>query len=309
MSPNTLATIVVISLMMIVTIVLLSAGGRKLARMWTAAAEGRYAPAVAFFVATIGFGVVLVRTVLNPPIAISWDEPIRCTQNCGWQYYYILLIIVLAVLALVALSMAFVLSLVLLKAILVNHGAPRSTLAVIAIGVLTVLLFAALSPVAPRKDKASVTPYVLQSERPPANDTAQPLRAREDEPEPVATPRDYGYASTADEPTSNALQRACGVFNAVDRLTEQSLTPDRGPGQPSAPPIDGHALIEYANTLNVVVDRNGLTKPMSAAIAAHLDALTNLGAMVNHHAGAEDIGSMTTITHATAATIDAFCTA
>jgi hypothetical protein len=306
MSPNTIATIVAISLMMIVTIVLLSACGRKLGRTWTAAAEGRYGPAAALLVGTIGFGVVLVEIVVNPPIAISWDEPIRCTQHCGWQYYYILLIIALAVLALVALSMAFVLALVLLKAFMVNHGAPRSTLAVIAIGALTVLLAAALPPTVPRH-RANMTP-VLQSERPPANDTAQPLR-EDDEPRPAATPLDYGSASTAGNPTSVALQRACGVFNAVDRLTDQALTPDRAPGQPSASPIDGHALIEYANTFNVVVDRNGLAKPMSAAIAAHLDALTNLGAMVNHHAGAEDIGSMTTITHATAATVDAFCTA
>lgn len=87
-------------------------------------------------------------------------------------------------------------------------------------------------------------------------------------------------------------------------------TPELAAAQPhdgATPPPDGHRLIGYANVLNHV-ERHGLSKTMNASITAHVYALTNLGAMINHHADNEDVGSMAIVVDTTAAVLREFCT-
>lgn len=91
----------------------------------------------------------------------------------------------------------------------------------------------------------------------------------------------------------------------IDSLTTKTFEQEPYPGK-DTPLLDGHVLIEYANALNHV-DRQGLSTTLNAAITAHIYALTNLGAMINHHASHEDVGSMVTVVDTTAAVLHEFC--
>lgn len=102
-----------------------------------------------------------------------------------------------------------------------------------------------------------------------------------------------------------ALQRACGAITVIDTLTTETFEHEPYPGK-AAPPPDGHVLIGYANGLNNV-DRQGLSPTLNAAITAHVYALTNLGAMINHHASRDDVESMATVVDTTAAVLHEFC--
>ena len=91
----------------------------------------------------------------------------------------------------------------------------------------------------------------------------------------------------------------------IDTLTTETFEHEPYPGK-AAPPPDGHVLIGYANGLNNV-DRQGLSPTLNAAITAHVYALTNLGAMINHHASRDDVESMATVVDTTAAVLHEFC--
>ncbi|MBN3459486.1 hypothetical protein JNN96_36225 [Mycobacterium sp. DSM 3803] len=140
----------------------------------------------------------------------------------------------------------------------------------------------------------------------PLQNTAKPA-GEESERSGVAAVQDGVHVTPYGPPAGVdvALQRACGAITVVDALTAEQRDGDPYPGK-AAPPPDGHALIGYANALNHV-DRQGLTTTLNAAITAHVYALTNLGAMINHHATPEDVGSMAIVVDTTATVLHEFC--
>lgn len=101
------------------------------------------------------------------------------------------------------------------------------------------------------------------------------------------------------------LQRACGAIIMIDALARDASDPEPDPGK-VAMPADGHTLIGYANALNHVAGQ-GLSDTLKAAITAHVYALTNLGAMINHHAADDDVSSMAIVVETTAAVLREFC--
>ncbi|WP_232538318.1 hypothetical protein [Mycobacterium intracellulare] len=118
MSPHTIATLVVLTLLTIGTICILVTCAYKFRRTWTAATQGRYAPALTYLVISTALAAQLSNTAFNPPFPISWNEPIRCTlQTCVGVHYYVLIVITLMLLALAALSAVLVLIFVLLIAL------------------------------------------------------------------------------------------------------------------------------------------------------------------------------------------------
>jgi hypothetical protein len=139
----------------------------------------------------------------------------------------------------------------------------------------------------------------------------QPLAEYRQPPEPdrsvAAAPQDSVHVTPYGPPVGAdvALQRACGAIMVIDALTAEQRDGDPYPGKAAARP-DGHALIGFASALNRV-DRQGLSTTLNAAITAHVYALTNLGAMINHRASHEDVSSMVTVVDTTAAVLHEFC--
>ncbi|GAB5901838.1 hypothetical protein [Mycolicibacterium mageritense] len=145
----------------------------------------------------------------------------------------------------------------------------------------------------------------------PSERGPQPLAEHRQPPEPdrsgAAAPQDSVHVTPYGPPygADLVLERACGAIKVIDSLTTKTLEQEPYPGK-DTPPLDGHVLIEYANALNHV-DRQGLSTTLNAAITAHVYALTNLGAMINHHASHEDVGSMVIVVDTTAAVLHEFC--
>lgn len=107
-------------------------------------------------------------------------------------------------------------------------------------------------------------------------------------------------------PPDLARARACGAIGVIDTLSADEFTPERAPGQPAPQTSSGRDLIGYADALNAI-DRKGLSTTMGAAITAHASAITNLGAMIGHHADAEDIRSMAVVVETTRTVLREFC--
>ena len=141
----------------------------------------------------------------------------------------------------------------------------------------------------------------------PLQNTAKPADGESDR-SGVAAVQDSVHVTPYGPPVGVdvALQRACGAITVVDALTAEQRDGDPYPGKAAAPAPDGHALIGFASALNHV-DRQGLTTTLNAAITAHVYALTNLGAMINHHATPEDVGSMAIVVDTTASVLHEFC--
>lgn len=114
-----------------------------------------------------------------------------------------------------------------------------------------------------------------------------------------------GFGPSSPYPPDVAQERACGAIAVIGALTNDSIDPEPYPGK-ATPPPDGDVIIGYANALNHV-ERQGLSDTMNASITAHVYALTNLGAMINHHADHEDIGSMAIVVDTTAAVLHELC--
>ncbi|MBN3458437.1 hypothetical protein JNN96_30815 [Mycobacterium sp. DSM 3803] len=138
-----------------------------------------------------------------------------------------------------------------------------------------------------------------------------PLAEHRQPPEPdrsAATAPQDSFHVAPYGPTYGAdlvLERVCGAIKVIDTLTRKTLEQEPYLGK-DTPPLAGHALIEYANALNHV-DRQGLSTTLNAAITAHVYALTNVGAMINHHSGEDDISSMSTVVTMTAAVLHEVC--
>ncbi|TXI53500.1 hypothetical protein [Mycolicibacterium mageritense] len=123
----------------------------------------------------------------------------------------------------------------------------------------------------------------------------------------AAAPQDRVHTTPYGPPygADLVLERACGAIALADALTTKTLEQEPYPGK-NTPPLDGHAFIGYANALNLV-DRQGLSNTLNAAITAHVYALTNLGAMINHQASHDDIASMAIVVDTTATVLHEFC--
>ncbi|SKF62001.1 Uncharacterised protein [Mycobacteroides abscessus subsp. bolletii] len=104
---------------------------------------------------------------------------------------------------------------------------------------------------------------------------------------------------------SIAFARACGALIALDQLAGAARSPTTKLGNPT-PITDGDELMKLATALQSV-DRDGLPRPMDAAINAHATALSNLGELVRHRADDGDIGSMRRVADSTGQTLTAFC--
>lgn len=106
MSPNTMATLIILSVLVVATIGILVTVAYKFRRTWTAATQGRHLPpALTQLVISMVLSFVLFNTAFDPPFPISWNEPVRCTmQTCVWEHYYVLLIITLVLLTLAAVA-------------------------------------------------------------------------------------------------------------------------------------------------------------------------------------------------------------
>lgn len=108
-------------------------------------------------------------------------------------------------------------------------------------------------------------------------------------------------------PPHVALERACGAFGVLDKLTHDAVSPTPDPGNP-APHPNGANVIAYASALRTV-DGPGLTPALNAALTAHAYAVTNLGSLINHGASVDDIASMATVADMTGRTVQTMCAA
>ena len=115
--------------------------------------------------------------------------------------------------------------------------------------------------------------------------------------QPAAPPR----------PPQVALERACGAFGVLDKLTHDAVNPTPDPGNP-APHPNGANVIAYASALRTV-DGPGLAPALNAALTAHAYAVTNLGSLINHGASGDDIASMATVADMTGRTVKTMCAA
>jgi hypothetical protein len=90
MSPNTLATLVILSVLAVVAFAVIATCVSRRQRTWTAATEGRYVPALVQFLIVTMLCAVLLRSVFRPPLPVVWDAPISCSDTiCGAYYYYV----------------------------------------------------------------------------------------------------------------------------------------------------------------------------------------------------------------------------
>ncbi|WP_132935542.1 hypothetical protein [Mycobacteroides abscessus] len=122
-----MATLVILTAMVVGTIVILAACVYKFRRTWTAAALGRYAPALQHLIVSTALSAMLLNVAFDPPFPIIWDEPISCaTQTCVWEYYYVLLVIALVLLTLAAAATVLVLLCALLRAMVARGPSNES---------------------------------------------------------------------------------------------------------------------------------------------------------------------------------------
>lgn len=128
MSPNAIATLVILSVLTLVATVVLAVCMRRVGRTWTQTTQGHHVPVLMQWLITGVLSVVLLNIALDPPFPISWNEPIRCTvQTCAWEYYYVLLIITVTLLALAALSIVLVLTcIVMISFVLRPNKRPKT---------------------------------------------------------------------------------------------------------------------------------------------------------------------------------------
>lgn len=105
--------------------------------------------------------------------------------------------------------------------------------------------------------------------------------------------------------TSITFERTCGALVVLDQLAGAARSPRTKLGNPT-PVTDGDELMKLATALQSV-DRDGLPRPMDAAINAHATALSNLGEFVRHRADDSDIGAMRRVADSTGQTLTAFC--
>lgn len=112
-------------------------------------------------------------------------------------------------------------------------------------------------------------------------------------------------SSGSSSPPSFAFARACGALAVISQLADTAHAPQTNAADP-APLTNGDGLIKLATALQSV-DRDGLPRPMDAAINAHATALSNLGELVRKRADSGAIGSMHRVADSTGQTLTAFC--
>lgn len=128
MSPNAMATLIILTAMAIGTIAILATCGYRFRRTWTAATQGRYAPALQHLIINLALSALLLNTAFDPPFPISWNEPIRCaTQTCVWEYYYVLVVITLVLLTLAATAAMVAFLCTVLRAMVASEPGESST--------------------------------------------------------------------------------------------------------------------------------------------------------------------------------------
>lgn len=120
---------------------------------------------------------------------------------------------------------------------------------------------------------------------------------------PIFTPKPA--SSGAQSSPSSDVVLACGALVALDRLSGTARAPKTELGNPT-PITNGDELIKLATALQSV-DRDGLPRPMDAAINAHATALSNLGELVRQRADSRAISSMSRVAGSTGQTLTAFC--
>jgi hypothetical protein len=114
----------------------------------------------------------------------------------------------------------------------------------------------------------------------------------------------FGASSRTDAPLGSPDVQKCGAFSAIDTLVHESMRQEPGPGQ--TPPRT-YDLIGLASALNNA-RAEGISSPaLDSAITAYVYALTNLGAVINHHEPVDDIESMYVVANTTGHTVTTLC--
>jgi hypothetical protein len=106
-------------------------------------------------------------------------------------------------------------------------------------------------------------------------------------------------------PTAVGQLQTCGAFSVTDVLLHESMRPDEAP---DAKPPRIYDLIGLASALNSARSE-GLSPALDSAVTAYIYALTNLGAVINHHEPVDDIESMYIVVNTSAQTVTSLCEA
>lgn len=146
----------------------------------------------------------------------------------------------------------------------------------------------------------------ISDDPPPEKSISYPDPPHAVSPDPRDTPSPGASGEMQLSPGS-MRDRACGSFLTIDKLTVDTIAPAPEPGLPNSRPRQD--LIGLANSLSTTIDRQSLSPALNAAITAHVAALANLGAVVNHGSPRDDIADLAAIVNATGRTIRVLCDA
>lgn len=105
MTPHTLYTLLGLGLLAVAALVVIGVGACRIPRVATAAEEGRPGPSLVWLIVA---GLILCAVWSPPgaPLSPGWEhDPIPCAQDCGWNYYYVIVIGALRLLTIAAVAL------------------------------------------------------------------------------------------------------------------------------------------------------------------------------------------------------------
>jgi hypothetical protein len=99
MTPISLYTLLGLGVIAVVALVTIVVAAQRIPRIWKAAAQARPGPALTWLTTTGLLVYVLGRLTFDPTPPVNLFAPITCSRFCGWEFYYVIVIGALRLLA------------------------------------------------------------------------------------------------------------------------------------------------------------------------------------------------------------------
>ena len=105
MTPHALYTLLGLGVLAVVALVVLGVGTARIPRVGKAVDEGRPRPALVWLIVA-GLILYAVSSPAGAPHSAGWEhEPIPCAEDCGWNYYFVIVIGALRLIAITAVGL------------------------------------------------------------------------------------------------------------------------------------------------------------------------------------------------------------